>query len=245
MADSPPDEDMDTSPEPSKVPEGSRDLKDQDESAEIETEDATLDLQPEDRGTEVFECPGNCDEFKPCGSDNCNALDGLHIKDDGEEEEGQGTHSWAKDDEEVVHTRSPIIPTSEADFIAWNRRIEHLRRQAIELHESEGKFMEIALRRRTPIEDLVWDGRKDTFCTVQGQQKIKMLSDTIVNPKTLNSIVAYIDFLLTRNQKSRCLSNLKLDMSFLSQGMEAFSSQGKEMPLNLRIRKEQASSFRF
>jgi hypothetical protein len=34
-------------------------------------------------------------------------------------------------------------------------------------------------------------------------------------------------------------------MSFLSQGMEAFSSQGKEMPLNLRIRKEQASSFRF
>jgi hypothetical protein len=33
-------------------------------------------------------------------------------------------------------------------------------------------------------------------------------------------------------------------MSFLSQGMEAFSSQGEEMPLNLRIRKEQASSFR-
>jgi phosphosulfolactate synthase (CoM biosynthesis protein A) len=34
-------------------------------------------------------------------------------------------------------------------------------------------------------------------------------------------------------------------MSFLSQGIEAFSSQGKEMPLNLRIRKEQANSFRF
>jgi hypothetical protein len=34
-------------------------------------------------------------------------------------------------------------------------------------------------------------------------------------------------------------------MSFLSQGTEAFSSQGEEMPLNLRIRKEQASSFCF
>jgi hypothetical protein len=105
--------------------------------------------------------------------------------------------------------------------------------------------LEIVLRRRTPIKDLVWDGRKDTFRTVQGQQKIEMLSDSIINPKTLNSIVAYVDFLLTRNQKSRCLSNLKLDMSFLSQGMEAFSSQGEEMPLNLRIIKEQASSFRF
>jgi hypothetical protein len=105
--------------------------------------------------------------------------------------------------------------------------------------------VEISLRRRTPIKDLVWDGRKDTFRTVQGQQKIEMLSDTIVNPKTLNSIIAYIDFLLTRNRKSWCLSNLKLDMSFLSQGMEAFSSQGKEMPLNLRIRKEQANAFGF
>jgi hypothetical protein len=57
--------------------------------------------------------------------------------------------------------------------------------------------------------------------------------------------MAYIDFLLTRNRKSWCLSNLKLDMSFLSQGMETFSSQGEEMPLNLRIRKEQAYSFRF
>jgi hypothetical protein len=105
--------------------------------------------------------------------------------------------------------------------------------------------LEIALRGRTPIEDLVWDGRKDTFRTVQGQQKIEMLSDSIINPKTLNSIVAYVDFLFTRNRKSWCLSNLKLDMSFLSQGIEAFSSQGKEMPLNLRIRKEQASFFRF
>jgi hypothetical protein len=110
--------------------------------------------------------------------------------------------------------------------------------------EREGKSVEIFLPRRTPIEDLVWDGRKDTFHTVQGQQKFEMLLDTIVNPKTLNSIVAYVDFLKTRNRKSRCLSNLKLDMSFLSQGMEAFSSQGEEMPLNLRIRKEQASSFR-
>jgi hypothetical protein len=134
MADSPPDEDMDTSPEPSKVPEGLRDLKDQDESSEIETEDATLDLQPE--GTEVFECPGNCNEFEPCGLDDCNALEGLHIKDDGQEEEGQGTRSWAEEEEEVVHTRSPIIPTTEADFIAWNRCIERLRRQAIELHVS-------------------------------------------------------------------------------------------------------------
>jgi hypothetical protein len=138
-----------------------------------------------------------------------------------------------------------MIPTSEADFIAWNKSIKRLRRQALELHEREGKSVEIFLRRRTPIKDLVWDGRKDTFCTIQGQQKIEMLLDTIVNPKTLNSIIAYIDFLLTRNRKSRCLSNLKLDMSFLLQGMEAFSSQGKEMPLNLRIRKEQANSFRF
>jgi hypothetical protein len=135
MADSPPDEDMVTSPEPSKVPPGLRDQKDQDESSEIETEDTTLDLKPVE-GTEVFECPGNCDEFEPCGSGDCNALDGLHIKDDGEEEEGQGTRSWAKDDEEVVHTQSPKIPTSEADFIAWNRRIEQLRKQALELHVS-------------------------------------------------------------------------------------------------------------
>jgi hypothetical protein len=92
------------------------------------------------------------------------------------------------------------------------------------------KSLEIALGRRTLIEDLVWDGRKDTFCTVQGQQKIEMLSDSIVNPKTLNSIVAYVDFLLTRNRKSWCLSNLKLDMSFLSQGMEAFSRQGEKCP---------------
>jgi hypothetical protein len=105
--------------------------------------------------------------------------------------------------------------------------------------------VEISLRRQTPIEYLVWDGRKNTFRTVQGQQKILMLSDTIVNPKTLDSIIAYIDFLLTRNQTSPGLSNLKLDMSFLSQGMEAFFSQGEEMPLNLRIRKEQANSFRF
>jgi hypothetical protein len=41
-----------------------------------------------------------------------------------------------KEEEEVVHTRSPIIPTSEADFIAWNRRTERLRRQAIKLHVS-------------------------------------------------------------------------------------------------------------
>jgi hypothetical protein len=111
--------------------------------------------------------------------------------------------------------------------------------------EREGKSLEIALRRRTPIEDLVWDGRKDTFRTVQGQQKIEMLSDTIINPKTLDSIVAYVDFLLMRNRQSRCLSHLKLDMSFLLQGMEAFSGQSKETPLNLRIRKEQASSLRF
>jgi hypothetical protein len=91
--------------------------------------------------------------------------------------------------------------------------------------------VEISLRRRTLIEDLVWDRRKDTFRTIQGQQKIEMLSDTIVNPKTLDSIIAYVDFLLTRNRKSWCLSNLKLDMSFLSQGMEEFSSQGEEMPL--------------
>jgi hypothetical protein len=111
--------------------------------------------------------------------------------------------------------------------------------------QQEGKSLEIALCGRTPIEDLVWDGRKDTFRTVQGQQKIEMLSDSFINPKTLDSIVAYVNFLVTRNQKYWCLSNLKLDMSFLSQGMEAFSGQSKETPLNLRIRKEQASSFRF
>jgi hypothetical protein len=58
MADSLPDEDMDTSPEPSKVPGGSQDLKDQDKSSEVEEEAVTLDLQP--KGTEVFECPGDC-----------------------------------------------------------------------------------------------------------------------------------------------------------------------------------------
>jgi hypothetical protein len=88
MADSPPNEDMDTSPEPSKVPGGLLDLKDQDESSEVEEEAVTLDLQPE--GTEVFECPGNCEEYKPCGSDDCNALEELHITDDGEEGEGVG-----------------------------------------------------------------------------------------------------------------------------------------------------------
>jgi hypothetical protein len=92
-----------------------------------------LDLQPE--GTEVFKCPGNCKEYEPCSSDNCNALEELHITDDGEEGEGVGTSSWAEEEEEIVHTQSPIIPTSEADFIAWNRRIERLRRQAIKLHE--------------------------------------------------------------------------------------------------------------
>jgi hypothetical protein len=49
--------------------------------------------------------------------------------------------------------------------------------------EQEGKSLEIALRRRTPIENLVWDGRKDTFCTVQGQQKIEMLSDSIITKR--------------------------------------------------------------
>jgi hypothetical protein len=134
MADSPPDEDMGTSPEPSKVPGGLQDLKDQDEFSEVEEEAVTLDLQPE--GTEVFECPGNCKEYEPCGSDDCNALEELHITDDGEEGEGVGTSSWAEEEEEVVHTQSPIIPTSQANFIAWNRRIERLRRQAIELHVS-------------------------------------------------------------------------------------------------------------
>jgi hypothetical protein len=134
MADSPPDKDMDTSLEPSKVPGGSRDLKEQDESSEIEKEAVTLDLQPE--GTEVFECLGNCKEYEPCGSDDCDALDELHITDDGEEGEGVGTRSWAEEEEEVVHARSPISPTSEADFIAWNRCIERLCRQAIELHVS-------------------------------------------------------------------------------------------------------------
>jgi hypothetical protein len=71
----------------------------------------------------------------------------------------------------------------------------------------------------------------------------EMLLDSIINPKTLDSVIAYVDFLLTRNQKYQCLSNLKL--SFLSQSMEALSSQSEETPLNLRIRKEQASSFRF
>jgi hypothetical protein len=138
MADSPPDEDMDTSPKPSKVPGGSLDLKDQDESSEVEEEAVTLDLQPE--GTEVFECPGNCKEYELCGSDDCKALEELHITDDGEEGEGVGTSSWAEEEEEIVHTRSPMIPTSEAEFVAWNRRMERLRRQAIELHVSNLLF---------------------------------------------------------------------------------------------------------
>jgi hypothetical protein len=103
MADSHPDEDIDTSSEPSKVPPGPQDSKDQDESSEIETEDTTLDLQPVE-GTEVFECPGNCDEFEPCGSDNCNALDGINIKDDEEEEEGQGTGVTEVDRTELGRT---------------------------------------------------------------------------------------------------------------------------------------------
>jgi hypothetical protein len=62
MADTPPDEDMDTTPGPSTVPGGSQDLKDnEDKSSEREEEEAvTLDLQP--KGTEVFECPGDCKE---------------------------------------------------------------------------------------------------------------------------------------------------------------------------------------
>jgi hypothetical protein len=48
MADSPPDEDMDTSPEPSKVPGGSKDLKDQDKSLEVEEEAVTLDYNPKE-----------------------------------------------------------------------------------------------------------------------------------------------------------------------------------------------------
>jgi hypothetical protein len=59
--------------------------------------------------------------------------------------------------------------------------------------------LEIAFRRQTLIKALVWDGRKDTFRTVQGQQKIEMLLDSIFNTKTLDSIVAYVKFLLTRN----------------------------------------------
>jgi hypothetical protein len=46
-----------------------------------------------------------------------------------------------------------------------------------------------------------------------------MLSDSICNVKLLKSVIAYVDFLLVRNPRSRCLSNLKLDMSYLSQGM--------------------------
>jgi hypothetical protein len=102
MADSLPDEDMDTSPEPSKVPGGSQDLKDQDKSSEVEEEAVTLDLQP--KGTEVFECPGDCKEYKPCGSDDCNALGELHITDEGDEGEGIETSSWAEEGEEIVHT---------------------------------------------------------------------------------------------------------------------------------------------
>jgi hypothetical protein len=127
---------MDTSPEPLKVPGGSQDLKNQDKSLEVEKEAVTLDLQPE--GNVVFECPGNCKEHEPCGSNNCNALGELHITDEGEEEEEEGveTSSWAEDEEEIVHTRSPVFQTSKAEFVTWNRRIERLRRQAIELHVS-------------------------------------------------------------------------------------------------------------
>jgi hypothetical protein len=57
MANSHPDEDMDTSSEPSKVPPGPQDSKDQDKSSEIDTADVTLDQQPVE-GTEAFECPG-------------------------------------------------------------------------------------------------------------------------------------------------------------------------------------------
>jgi hypothetical protein len=124
MADSHPDEDMDTSSEPAMVPPGLRDSKDQDQSSEIDTEVITLDQQPVE-GTEAFECPGNFDNFKQCGSDDCNALEGLQIIDDDEEEEGQGTRLWAEDNEEVVNPRSPMIPTSEAVFIAWNKSIEY------------------------------------------------------------------------------------------------------------------------
>jgi hypothetical protein len=105
--------------------------------------------------------------------------------------------------------------------------------------------LEIALRRRTPIEALVWDGRRDTFRNVQGHQKMEMLSDSIINAKTLETVVAYVNFLLTRNRKSRCLSNLKLDMSYLWQGMETLSNQREETPLHLRLSKYQADSFRF
>jgi hypothetical protein len=133
MADTPPDEDMNTTPEPSKVPGGSQDLKDhEDESSEREEGEAvTLDLQPE--GTEVFECPGDCKEYKPCGSEDCNALGELHSEDKKEVVENS---SWGKDGEKIVHTRSPIIPTPEAEFVAWNSRIERLRKQAIKLHVS-------------------------------------------------------------------------------------------------------------
>jgi hypothetical protein len=158
MADSHPDEDMDTSSEPSKVRPGPQDPKDQEESSEIDAEDVTLDQQPGE-ATEAFECPGNCDEFEPCGSDNCNALDRIHINDE-EEEEGQGTRSWAEEDEEVslsdrfilprtyikcfrrgfdeevVNPQSPMIPTYEADFVAWNKSIKRLRRLTLELHVS-------------------------------------------------------------------------------------------------------------
>jgi hypothetical protein len=117
----------------SKVPGGSQDLKDhEDESSEREEGEAvTLDLQPE--GTEVFECPGDCKEYKPCGSEDCNALGELHSEDKKEVVENS---SWGKDGEKIVHTRSPIIPTPEAEFVAWNSRIERLRRQAIKLHVS-------------------------------------------------------------------------------------------------------------
>jgi hypothetical protein len=133
MADIPPDEDMDTMPGPSRIPGGLQDRKDpEEESSEREEEEkVTLDLQPE--GTEVIECPGDCKEYKLCGWEDCNALGELHPEDDKEVLE---TDSWSEDGEDIVNTQSAVIPTTEAEFIAWNRRIVHLRRQAIELHVS-------------------------------------------------------------------------------------------------------------
>jgi hypothetical protein len=133
IADIPPDEDMDTSQGPLRPPGGLQGRKDPEaESTEREEEEkVTLDLQPE--GTEVIVCPGDCKEYEPCGSEDCNALGELHPDNDKEVLE---TDSWSDDGEDVVDARSPIIPTTEAEFIAWNRRIERLRRQPIELHVS-------------------------------------------------------------------------------------------------------------
>jgi hypothetical protein len=90
--------------------------------------------------------------------------------------------------------------------------------------------LEIALQRRTPIKALVWDGRRDTFHTIQGHQKIEMLSDSIIKAKTLETVVAYDDFLLTRNQKSWCLSNLKLDMSYLCKAWRHCPTKARKRP---------------